>query len=61
MAMYAACSLGKCPQAFTTRQMRTLTMWIALVEQITRRSSGSKARKGTNSAHALSHTRTIVG
>jgi hypothetical protein len=32
-----------------------------LVEQITRRISGSKLRNGTNSAHALSHNRTIAG
>jgi len=38
-----------------------LTLSIALVEQITRRISGSNARNGTNSAQALSHNRTIAG
>jgi hypothetical protein len=48
----AACSVGKCPWAFTARRMRALTNSIAFVEQITRRISVSKLRNGTNSAQA---------
>ncbi|PSL51519.1 hypothetical protein B0I31_12049 [Saccharothrix carnea] len=41
--------------------MRALTLSMALVEQITRRISVSKAGKGTNSAQALSQSRTMAG
>ncbi len=37
------------------------TIQIALVEKITRRTSTSNARNGTNSGHALSHNRMIPG
>jgi hypothetical protein len=38
-----------------------LRLSIALVVAMTVRISGSKLRKGTNSAHALSHSFTIAG
>ncbi|MBB4910637.1 hypothetical protein H4W32_001672 [Actinophytocola algeriensis] len=41
--------------------MRAFTDSIALVEQMTRRISGSNARKGTNSAQAWFQSRTIAG
>jgi len=41
--------------------MRALTESMALVEQRTRRISGSKARNGVNSAQAFSHSRMIAG
>src|SRR5688500_6105700 len=61
MHLRAACSLGKCPRALTARRMRALTDSIALVVQMTLRISTSKARKGTNSAQAFSHSWTIAG
>jgi hypothetical protein len=51
----------KCPRAFTARRMREFTLSMLLVVQITDRISLSKARKGTNSAHALSHSWMIAG
>lgn len=53
--------VGKCPRALTARRIRALTDSMALVEQITRRISVSKLRKGTNSAPASSHNFTIAG
>lgn len=41
-----ACSLGKWLWALTARRMRVLTDSIALVEQMIRRISGSKAKNG---------------
>ncbi|SFP73219.1 hypothetical protein SAMN05421854_106422 [Amycolatopsis rubida] len=41
--------------------MRALTLSMALVEQITRRFSGSNARNGTNSGQVVSRNRTIAG
>ncbi|MDH6472178.1 hypothetical protein M2303_005757 [Micromonospora sp. H404/HB375] len=41
--------------------MRALTLSMALVEQTTVRTSASKAKIGTNSAHACSHNLTIAG
>lgn len=61
MHLRAACSLGKCPRARTARRMRAFTLSMALVEQMTRRISGSKPRKGTNSAHAFSHSLVMAG
>src|SRR5688572_9555113 len=57
----AACSLGKCPRARTARRYGALSDLIPLIEKITLRTSTSKARKGTNSAHADSHKRMIPG
>jgi hypothetical protein len=41
--------------------MRALTLSIAFVLQMTLRISTSKARNGTNSAQAFSHSLTIAG
>jgi site-specific DNA recombinase len=57
----AACSLGKCPRALTERRKRALRLSMALVVAMTVRISRSKAKKGTNSAQACSHSRTIAG
>src|SRR5439155_19557077 len=57
----AACSVGKWPRAFTARRSRALIDSIAFVVQITVLISRSKARNGTNSAHAFSHSRMIAG
>jgi hypothetical protein len=57
----AACSDGKCPRALTARRKRAFKDSIAFVEKITRRTSTSNARNGTNSAYALSHNRMIPG
>ncbi|SEK22090.1 hypothetical protein SAMN05660976_00006 [Nonomuraea pusilla] len=59
--MSAACSFGKRPRALTARRIRALTDSMALAEQITRRISTSKWRKGTNSAQASSHDFTMAG
>ena len=52
---------GKCPPDRSARRNRALRDSTALVEKITRRTSTSKARKGTNSAQAFSQSRTIPG
>ena len=57
----AACSLGKCLRALTERRKRAFSDSMALVVAITVRISTSKARKGTNSAQACSHSRTMAG
>ena len=57
----AACSLGKWPRALTALRIRALTLSMALVVQITVLISLSKARNGTNSAHAFSHSLMIAG
>jgi hypothetical protein len=57
----AACSVGKWPRARTARRSRALIDSIALVVQMTVLISRSKARKGTNSAQAFSHSRMIAG
>jgi hypothetical protein len=41
--------------------MRALSDSMALVLHTTWRTSTSKARKGTNSAHELFHSRTMAG
>jgi hypothetical protein len=51
--------VGKWPRAFTARRSRALTDSIAFV--VTVLISRSKARNGTNSAHAFSHSRMIAG
>ena len=65
IAMYrhlsAACSVGKWPRAFTARRSLALIDSMALVVQMTVLISRSKARNGTNSAHAFSHSRMIAG
>ena len=57
----AASSLGKWPRALTERRKRAFSDSMALVVQITARISRSKAKKGTNSAQACSHSRTMAG
>src|SRR5256885_8175563 len=57
----AACSLGKWPRAFTARRSLAFRLSMALVEQMIRRISMSKARNGTISGPALVHSRTIAG
>jgi len=53
--------VGKCPRALTERRKRALSDSMALVVQITVRIWGSKARKGTNSAQACSHSLMMAG
>jgi hypothetical protein len=57
----AACSVGKCPRAWTARRSLALTDSMAFVVQIILRISTSKARNGTNSAHASVHSRMTAG
>src|SRR5690349_6331422 len=57
----AAWSLGKWPRALTARRSRALRLSMALVEQMMRRISTSKARNGTISAHELVQSRTMAG
>src|SRR5437763_6197010 len=57
----ADCSVGKWPRALTARRNRALSDSMALVLQTMRRISTSKPRKGTISAHALVHNRTMAG
>src|SRR2546423_12128218 len=57
----ADCSLGKCPRALTARRRRALRLSMALVLQMIRRISTSKARNGTISGQALVHSLTIAG
>ena len=61
MHLSAACSVGKWPRALTALRMREFRLSMLLVVQITLRISLSKARKGTNSAQALSHSLMIAG
>src|SRR2546429_3528341 len=57
----ADCSVGKWPRALTARRNRALRDSMALVLQTMRRISTSKPRKGTISAQALVHNRTMAG
>src|SRR5260370_31489989 len=57
----AACSVGKWPRAFTALLSRALMDSMALVVEMTVLISRSNWRKGTNSAHAFSHSRIIAG
>src|SRR5207247_8206581 len=57
----AACSVGKWPRALTALRSRALIDSIAFVVQMTVLISRSKARNGTNSAQAFSHSRMMAG
>src|SRR5438067_13774298 len=57
----ADCSVGKWPRALTARRNRALRDSMALVLHTMRRISTSKPRKGTISAQALVHSRTMAG
>ena len=57
----AASTLGKCPRVLMILGSRAFTLSIALVVQITRRTSGGKAKNGITLSRTLRQDATTVG
>ena len=57
----AASSLRKCPRVLMILRNRALTLSIAFVVQITRRTAGGKAKNGITRSHARRQSAAIVG